>query len=78
MRLKKSMINSISNILIYLILMVPLFVVRKVFLNQLGDELLSVNSLFSDIIGMMSIFELGIGTAIVFSLYKPFAADDGL
>lgn len=76
MRLKKSMINSISNILIYLILMVPLFVVRKVFLNQLGDELLSVNSLFSDIIGMMSIFELGIGTAIVFSLYKPFAADD--
>ena len=73
MRLKKSMINSISNILIYFISMVPLFIVRKVFLNQLGDELLSVNSLFSDIIGMMSIFELGIGTAIVFSLYKPFA-----
>ena len=76
MRLKKSMINSISNILIYFISMVPLFIVRKVFLNQLGDELLSVNSLFSDIIGMMSIFELGIGTAIVFSLYKPFAVDD--
>ena len=44
MRLKKSMINSISNILIYFISMVPLFIVRKVFLNQLGDELLSVNS----------------------------------
>lgn len=76
MRLKKSMINSLSNILIYFISMIPLFIVRKVFLTQLGEELLSVNSLFSDIIGVMSIFELGIGTAIIFSLYKPFADDD--
>lgn len=76
MRLKKSIINFISNILIYFISIIPLFIVRKVFLTQLGNELLSVNSLFSDIIGVMSIFELGIGTAIVFSLYKPFAEND--
>lgn len=76
MRLKKSLINSISNIVIYFLSMIPIFIVRKVFLSQLGDTLLSVNSLFSDIVGMLSIFELGIGTAIIFSLYKPFASND--
>lgn len=76
MRLKKSMINFTSNILIYFISIIPLFIVRKIFLIQLGNELLSVNSLFSDIIGVMSILELGVGTAIIFSLYKPFVEND--
>lgn len=72
MRTKKAAVNSIANILSYIIILVPNFLVRKVFLVNLGENWLGVNSLFANIIGLLSIMELGIGSAIVFSLYKPF------
>lgn len=76
MRTKKSIINSSVNIITYMGILVPNLVVRRVFLNTLGEELLGVNSLFNNIIGLLSIVELGVGNAIVFSLYKPFAEND--
>ncbi|MDK0919114.1 O-unit flippase [Clostridium perfringens] len=76
MRVKNSIINSIVNISSYLLILIPNFVVRKVFLQTLGDEWLGINSLYTNIIGFLSIIELGIGSAIIFSLYKPFADND--
>lgn len=52
------------------------FIVRKVFLMTLGAECLGVNGLFADILSMLSLAELGFGTAIVYSLYKPVARGD--
>ena len=49
---------------------------RKIFLNVLGAELLGANSLFSDVISLFSFADLGFGTAVVFSLYKPIAEND--
>lgn len=49
---------------------------RKIFLRTLGDELLGVNSLFADVLGLFSFVELGFGTAISFLLYRPIAEDD--
>lgn len=49
------------------------FVSRTVFVYVLGAEYLGVNSLFTDILTVLSFAELGIGNAMVFSLYKPLA-----
>lgn len=47
------------------------FPARIIFINYLNTEYLGLNSLFSNIITLLSLADLGIGTAIVFSLYKP-------
>ena len=73
MRVKKAAINVIISIITFIIGLLPSFIVRKVFLVKLGSELLGLSSLFSNIVGLLSIVELGIGSAIIFSLYKPFA-----
>lgn len=52
------------------------FVCRMVFVRCLPAEYLGINGLFSNILSMLSLAELGIGTAIVFALYKPIAEDD--
>lgn len=52
------------------------FVTRTVMIKVLGAEYLGLNSLFVSILSVLSISELGVGTAIVFSMYKPIAEDD--
>ena len=49
------------------------FVLRTVFIMRLSDTLLGVNSLYSNILSMLSLAELGIGTAMNYSLYGPMA-----
>jgi len=76
MRTKKAAINGLVGILTYLISFLPAMIVRKIFLVQLGEELLGLSSLYTNIISYLSIIEMGIGSAIIFSLYKPFAEGD--
>ena len=52
------------------------FGIRTAFVVTLGIEYLSVNGLFANILTLLSFTELGIGSAINYSLYKPFAEDD--
>lgn len=47
------------------------FIVRTVFVYYLGAEYLGVNGLFANILSLLSLAELGIGSAITFSLYEP-------
>ena len=49
---------------------------RTVFIALLGKTLLGVNSLYTDILSMLSLAELGIGSALNYSLYKPVADND--
>lgn len=49
------------------------FISRSLFLKILPIEYLGINGLFSNIILILSFTELGIGSAIVYSLYEPFA-----
>lgn len=44
--------------------------------RTLAADYLGINGLFSNILTMLSLAELGIGTAIVYALYKPLATDD--
>lgn len=72
--------NSLINLTVAMVgevVAVPIgFVARMVFIRTLGAEYLGVNGLFTSILTMLSLVELGIGPAIVFSLYKPLAEND--
>lgn len=52
------------------------FIARMVFLKILTAEYLGLNGLFSNILSMLSLMELGVGSAMTFSLYKPLAIED--
>lgn len=52
------------------------FVIRTVMIYSLGMQYLGLNSLFTSVISVLNLAELGVGTALVFSMYKPIAEDD--
>ena len=52
------------------------FVVRMVFVRYLAAEYLGLSGLFTNLLSMLSLVELGIGPAMTFSLYKPLAEND--
>lgn len=56
--------------------MVLPFVVRTILIYRFGVDYLGLNSLFTSILSVLSLMELGFGTAVVFSLYKPVAEND--
>ena len=75
-RTKNAVRNIVWGIVEKIITILMPFICRTVFIKVLGAEYLGLNSLFSSILQVLSISELGIGTAIVFSMYKPIAEDD--
>lgn len=68
--------NVATSLAMQLVKNILAFVGRTVFVYVLGAEYLGVNSLFTEILTMLSFAELGIGNAMVFSLYKPLAQND--
>ena len=52
------------------------FLMRTVMIYLLGIEYLGLNSLFTSILQVLNLAELGVGSAMVFSMYKPIAEDD--
>lgn len=52
------------------------FATRTVFIYTVGITYLGINGLFTNVLGVLSFTELGIGTAMNFSLYKPVAQND--
>lgn len=72
-RMKNSAKNAVVGFVLQVISMVLGFVSRKLFIDYLGLEYLGVNGLFTNVLTILSFAELGIGNAIIFSLYKPLA-----
>ncbi|MFD0771224.1 lipopolysaccharide biosynthesis protein [Bacillus sp. CGMCC 1.60114] len=72
--------NSLKNILFGLsgqIISIGMgFIVRTVFIYTLGIEYLGVDGLFTSILIMLSLANLGFDTAVIYSLYKPLAEND--
>lgn len=52
------------------------FLTRRVFVQVLTQEYLGLDGTFANILSMLSLAELGVGSAITYSLYKPLAEDD--
>lgn len=68
---------SIKNIkvgLVYKVVnLIMKFAMRTVFIYSLGQSYVGVNGVFSNILSVLSLAELGIGSAIIYDLYKPIA-----
>ncbi len=52
------------------------FILRTAMIKYLGMEYIGLNSLFISILSVLNLAELGVGSAMVFSMYKPIAEDD--
>lgn len=76
MRTEKAIKNSITSMIGNIISFLVSFIAQAIFIRILGAEYLGLNGLFTNILTMLSIFELGIGNAIVFNMYKPIAENN--
>ena len=68
--------NMLANAISSAIRLLFPFLNRTLFLWLLSAEYLGLNGLFASILGVLSLAELGFGTAVVCSMYKPVADDD--
>lgn len=75
-RTKNSALTILSSSIRQLLTVLLTFVSRTVFIHILGAEYLGLNGLFSNILSILALSELGIGSAISFYLYKPIADKD--
>ena len=75
-RSKKSIRNISVAIIGQLLGLIVSFVARIYFIRILGKEYLGLNGLFTNILTVLSLAELGVGNAITYSLYKPLANND--
>lgn len=75
-RTEYSVLNIITGLGGYALNTVLGLVCRMVFTRTLSAEYLGVSGLFTNILSMLSLAELGIGSAIIYALYKPLAVDD--
>ena len=76
MRTKRFLQNMVTGIGGQLLTYVLQFVSRTVFIYTLGAQYLGISGLFTNIISVLNVTELGLGAAVVFSLYQPLADND--
>ena len=70
-RTKKTLINTLFSVASQLLTIVLGFCLRTAFIKILGAQYTGVSSVFTTILTMLSLAELGFGTAIATALYKP-------
>ena len=75
-RTKNAFRNIIWGVIERVISIILPFTTRTILIKVLGAEYLGLNSLFTSILQVLSISELGISSAIVFSMYRPIAEDN--
>ena len=74
---KKNVIkNSFASFILKIVNMIMQFILRTVFIYYLGKEYAGVSTLFTDILNVLSLFDLGVTSALIYSLYKPLAEND--
>lgn len=78
MRLKNIFRNSFFSLISQFALILIGFVSQRVMNLTMGEELVGMNSVISNIVAILSVSELGIASAIVFHLYKALAEQDEL
>lgn len=77
-RLGKSRRNIAAGLMQYALNLLLVWIGRIIFVRVLSQEYLGINGLFTNIISVLSIADLGIPTAMTYSLYKPLAEKDSV
>lgn len=75
-RVHKSIMNIKVGMFFYILSLFLAFFSRKVFLDCLGAEFIGLTGMLMNIMSFLSVAELGIGTSIVYFLYKPLQEDN--
>lgn len=75
-RTEKSMKNIAFGVGAQAVTTLIHFLTKSIIARLLGAQIIAMNGLFTDVIACMSLAELGIGSAIVYNLYKPLAEND--
>lgn len=75
-RVHRSVMNVKVGMLFYILSLFLAFFSRKVFLDCLGAEFIGLTGMLINIMSFLSVAELGIGTSIVYFLYKPLQEDN--
>lgn len=68
--------NSTASLIYKLVHMLVQFILRTVFIHVLGNEYTGISALFTDILQVLSLMEMGLDSSMVFALYKPLAQKD--
>ena len=75
-RTYKAIKNAMISLICEILYIVSRFVCRTVFTKILGAEYLGVNGLFTNILQLLSFVELGMGSALIYMMYKPLAENN--
>lgn len=75
-RTKNAARNIVFDGMLKLLNIIIPFFLRSIMLNYLGVEYLGLSGLFRSILSFLNLAELGVGSAMVFSMYRPIAEDD--
>lgn len=75
-RIRNTMLNIKVAYMGQVFVVIMNFITRRIFVETLNAELLGINGLFTNIMSLLSLAELGIGSAIIYSMYKPLAKED--
>lgn len=76
MRIRNTVKNTAVGLIVQVLNTALTFISRTVFIYALGADYLGINGLFSNILSMLSLAELGVGSAIIYHMYKPLAVKD--
>ena len=75
-RTKNATRNIISGLISKMVYLVFPFIIRSVIIQTLGSEYLGLSSLFTSILQVLNLAEMGFSGAIIYSMYKPIAERD--
>lgn len=75
-RVKNASRNMLYGTALQILKLAVPFAMRTAMLYLLGVEYLGLNSLFTSVLSVLNLAELGVGSAMVYSMYEPIAEDN--
>ena len=73
---RKSLLNVTVSVGFKILTVVIVIFTRRVLIDTCGNEVNGLNALYISIIGILSVAELGVGSAITFCMYKPIVEEN--
>lgn len=75
-RTKNAKRNIFFGVILKVYQIIVPFIMRTAMIYLMGVQYLGLNSLFTSVLQVLNLAELGVGSAMVYSMYKPIATDD--
>lgn len=77
-RAKNATRNIVYGVILKMYQILIPFVMRTAMIYLMGVQYLGLNSLFSSVLQVLNLAELGVGSAMVYSMYEPIVKDDNV